>query len=70
MNRLPELYTKHGAEISTCIALLKLIQVDGETMKYILEQVGQDNQMLAQLIMSRSLTESLIHIQTKIEIQL
>ncbi len=67
--KLPELAKEYGVEISTCIALLKLIQVDGETMQYILEQVQQDDQMLAQLIMSRPLAESLSHIQIKIEIQ-
>jgi hypothetical protein len=31
--------------------------VDGETMQYILERVGMDNQMLRQLIMSQPIDE-------------
>ena len=38
--------------VKDIIAKLKLIDVDGETMQYILEQVGMEDQMLRQLIMS------------------
>ena len=38
--------------VKDIIAKLKLIDVDGETMQYILEQVGMEEQMLRQLIMS------------------
>ena len=38
--------------VKDIIAKLKVIDVDGETMQYILEQVGMSDQMLRQLIMS------------------
>jgi hypothetical protein len=38
--------------VKDIIAKLKVIDVDGETMQYILEQVGMDGQMLIQLIKS------------------
>lgn len=38
--------------VKDIIAKLKVIDVDGETMQYILEQVGMEDQMLRQLIMS------------------
>lgn len=34
------------------IQFLKEMDVDGETMQYILEQVGMEKQMLRQLVMS------------------
>lgn len=34
------------------IQQLKQMEVDGETMQYILQQVGMDEQMLRQLMMS------------------
>ena len=36
-------------KVDTVIKLLKNIDVDGETMQYILEQVGMDEQMQHQL---------------------
>jgi hypothetical protein len=38
--------------VKDIIAKLKVIDVDGETMQYIIEQVGMSDQMLRQLIMS------------------
>ena len=38
--------------VELIIATLKNINVDGETMEYILEQVGMNDQMLRQLIMN------------------
>jgi len=38
--------------VKDIIAKLKVIDVDGETMQYIIEQVGMNDQMLRQLIMS------------------
>ena len=38
--------------VKDIIAKLKVIDVDGETMEYILEQVGMAEQMLRQLVMS------------------
>ena len=34
------------------IQQLKLMEVDGETMQYILKQVGMEDQMLSQLMMT------------------
>ena len=44
-------------EIENIIKKLKFLQVDGETMQYILEQVGMQDQMLKQLIMSQPIDE-------------
>jgi hypothetical protein len=44
--------------ISTLTSLtLEGDTVDGETMQYILEKVGMDNQMLRQLVMTRPIDE-------------
>ena len=42
----------NATAVNTAIALLKGINVDGETMEYVLEQIGMTDQMLRQLIMS------------------
>ena len=44
-------------EIENIIKKLEFLQVDGETMQYILEQVGMQDQMLRQLIMSQPIEE-------------
>ena len=44
--------------VKDIIAKLKVIDVDGETMQYILEQVGMEEQMLRQLIMSNPHTDT------------
>jgi len=44
-------------EIENIIKKLKFLQVDGETMQYILEQVGMQDQMLKQLIMTQPIEE-------------
>ena len=44
--------------VKDIIAKLKVIDVDGETMQYILEQVGMEDQMLRQLIMSNPCTDT------------
>jgi hypothetical protein len=43
--------------VESVIATLKHINVDGETMEYILEQVGMDWQMLRQLVLTSSLEQ-------------
>ena len=40
-------------KVDQIIQQLKDIDVDGETMQYILEKVGMDDQMHRQLIMSK-----------------
>jgi len=44
-------------EVQNIIDKLKFIQVDGETMQYILEKVGMSDQMLRQLVMSQPIGE-------------
>lgn len=39
------------------IQLLKHMEVDGETMQHILKQVGMDEQMLRQLMMSMPMNQ-------------
>ena len=50
------------------ITALKSIEVDGETMQYIIEKTGMHDQMLRQLIMSASIDEvqELIEEKTKL----
>ena len=43
--------------VESVIATLKHINVDGETMQYILKQVGMDWQMLRQLVLTSSLEQ-------------
>ena len=44
--------------VNDIIAKLKFIDIDGETMQYIIEQVGMNDQMLRQLIMSNPYTDT------------
>ncbi len=44
--------------VKDIIAKLKVIDVDGETMQYILKEVGMEEQMLRQLIMNSSETDT------------
>ena len=41
---------QHAANVNRVINILKDIDVDGETMQYILQKVGMEDQMLKQLI--------------------
>jgi hypothetical protein len=43
--------------INDIINKLRIIKVDGETMQYILEKVGMEDQMLRQLVMSQPIGE-------------
>ena len=43
--------------VESVIATLKHINVDGETMEYILKQVGMDWQMLRQLVLTSPLEQ-------------
>ena len=42
----------HPGQVEEVIDMLKYINVDGETMEYIIGEVGMREQMLRQLIMS------------------
>jgi hypothetical protein len=55
-------------KIEGIIEELNFLEVDGETMQYILREVGLDNQMLRQLIMSMPLeAESIFEEKQQLE---
>jgi len=54
--------------VKDIIAKLKVIDVDGETMEYILEQVGMTDQMLRQLVMNNPETDTKDLLAEKIEL--
>jgi len=54
--------------VKDIIAKLKVIDVDGETMQYIIEQVGMSEQMLRQLIMSNPESDTKDLLDEKIEL--
>ena len=47
----------HPGMVEEVVAMLKHIEVDGETMQYILKRVGMEDQMLRQLVMSQPIGE-------------
>jgi len=67
--RTPMLYDSCRDDMELCISLLKENHVDGETMQYILERVGQDDQMHSQLIMSKPIKDTLEVLLEKVEVQ-
>lgn len=67
--RTPMLYDSCIDDMELCISLLKENHVDGETMQYILERVGQDDQMHSQLIMSKPIKDTLEVLLEKVEVQ-
>jgi hypothetical protein len=54
--------------VKDIIAKLKVIDVDGETMEYILEQVGMTDQMLRQLVMNNPYTDTTDILAEKVEL--
>ena len=52
-------------EVITSAVITLLKGVDGETMQYILEQIGMDDQMHRQLIMSRNTPETSMLLEEK-----
>jgi hypothetical protein len=44
-------------EVQNIIDKLRFLEVDGETMQYILQKVGMEDQMLKQLVMSQPIGE-------------
>jgi len=52
-------------KIEEIIKDLKEIDVDGETMQYILEKVGMDEQMHRQLVMTKPIADTELLIQEK-----
>jgi hypothetical protein len=47
----------HPGMVEEVISMLRHMEIDGETMQYILDEVGQSDQMLRQLIMSQPIDE-------------
>ena len=47
---------------------LRYIDVDGETMQYIIEKVGMNDQMLRQLVMTNPYTDTSDILQEKLEL--
>jgi hypothetical protein len=47
----------HPGMVEEVISMLRHMEIDGETMQYILDEVGQSDQMLRQLIMSQPIEE-------------
>ena len=54
-------------KISTIIELCKDIDIDGETMEYILEKVAMTNQMLRQLVMNNPQSDIMDLLLEKVE---
>jgi hypothetical protein len=52
--------------VETIIDLLNHINVDGETMQYILKNVGMEDQMLKQLMVTTSI-DCMIHLENRKE---
>jgi hypothetical protein len=50
----------HPGMVENIIDMLKHMDIDGETMQYILEEVGMEEQMLKQLITTRFKDDSSI----------
>ena len=55
-------------KISTIIELCKDIDIDGETMEYILEKVAMTDQMLRQLVMNNPQSNTIDLLNEKIEV--
>jgi len=51
------------------IYMLKDIDVDGETMQYILNKVGMEEQMLRQLIMSQPIEDVMYLVEEREELE-
>jgi hypothetical protein len=52
--------------VETIIDMLNHINVDGETMQYILKNVGMEDQMLKQLMVTTSI-DCMIHLENRKE---
>jgi hypothetical protein len=54
---MTQLSQSHPGMVEEVISMLRHMEIDGETMQYILDEVGQSDQMLRQLIMSQPIEE-------------
>jgi hypothetical protein len=59
------LMKSHPGMVEEVISMLRYIQVDGETMQYILEKVGMQDQMLRQLVMSATMDDVFCLVEEK-----
>lgn len=57
--------SKNEKKVESIIDILKEIDVDGETMQYILSKVGMESQMLKQLVMTSPLDEVINHFEER-----
>ena len=53
--------------VNEAIENFKRIDIDGETMQYIIEKLGMDDQMLRQLVMTKPKTQTEELLNEKIE---
>jgi hypothetical protein len=56
---------QHAANVNRVINILREIEVDGETMQYIIEKVGMQDQMLRQLVMSATMDDVFCLVEEK-----
>ena len=56
------------AAVEEIIHKLKEMDVDGETLQYIITKIGMDDQMLRQLVMTLPLQQTLQLIQERVEL--
>jgi hypothetical protein len=64
MKTLSQINTKTEQIINT----LREIDVDGETMQYIIESIGMNDQMLRQLVMTNPYTDTLDLLKEKVRL--
>jgi hypothetical protein len=55
--------------VTEVIKSLKDLQVDGETMQYIIEEVGMDDQMHRQLVMTKDALDTSVLLKEKIDLE-
>ena len=58
----------HPGMVEEIISMLKHINVDGETMQYIIEKVGMTDQMLRQLVMTSPYTDTSDLLEEKVRL--
>jgi len=61
------LMRSHPGMVEEIIAMLQHIDVDGETLQYIIEKVGMTDQMLRQLVMNNPYTDTSDLLKEKVE---
>lgn len=59
---------QHAANVNRVINILRDIEIDGETMQYIIEKVGMTDQMLRQLIMTNPYTDTSDLLEEKVRL--